>query len=236
MPSVTLQPDAADGKDTQVSADGGGTPARTLRNYGTYQFCGATTTMPGLIEFGLSSIAATATCATATLYLYQGQQGTANAVTVTIYSIAVDNAAWIEGTGNGAAIAAAGEPCWNALAADGVGGVTTAWAGSAGLSTSGTDYEAVAIGSFNGNRSDANGTEYAAALTAVRVRGWFGASNTNYGMKLSFSSNIGNICSSDHATASYRPKLVVEYELPGSGGIFASSIFHSAIFGQNLTR
>jgi len=29
---------------------------------------------------------------------------------------------------------------------------------------------------------------------------------------------MGGVCSSGHGTASYRPKLVVEYTLPASGG------------------
>jgi hypothetical protein len=74
------------------------------------------------------------------------------------------------------------------------------------------------------------------SLTAARVQGWFGATNTNYGLLLIPNNYVNGICSSDHATAAYRPKLTVDYTLPGGGGIFQSSIMHSAIFGGNLTR
>jgi hypothetical protein len=127
--------------------------------------------------------------------------------------VTLANAAWIEGAKFGE-LAGAGEPCWNALAADGAGGVLTAWAGAAGCATAGVDYEADLLGSVAGNRSNANGTEYALALTAARVRGWFGGTNTNYGLLLKLSAAAaGGIGASDNVTAAYRPKLVVDYTL-----------------------
>jgi len=207
-PTLTLQPAAAEGKDNRIDS---GNPTW---NYGTVGRFDMFTTVKGLIEYDLSSIPATATCDSATFYTYQANSGAALAWTVTVYSIASGNEAWIEGT-QFAGLAAAGEPCWNALAADGAGGVTTAWAGSAGLATSGTDYEASSIGSFSGNRSDANGTEYSTALTAARVAGWFSGSNTNYGMLLVTSAGVGGFGTSDNATAGYRPKLVVDYTEAG---------------------
>ena len=165
----------------------------------------------GLVEFDLSSISATATCDSATFYVYRYSATTARAYTFNIYSIAVDNADWAEGAKNGSA-AGNGEPNWNYRLA----GETTAWHGSAGLSTSGEDFEASEIGNFSGNESDAEGTEYSADLTAARVEDWFGAINTNYGIKLHNDAYPGQgsyaACSSDHATEAYRPKLVVEYE------------------------
>jgi hypothetical protein len=169
-----------------------------------------------LYEFDASSIADTATCDSATLYVYKAvQSGTSEAFTITLYSIASGNAAWTEGTKSYAA-AGSGEPCWNALASDGAGGVTTAWAGSAGLSTSGTDYEASSLGSFNGNKNDVAGTEYSTALTPSRVEGWFGATNTNYGLLATLSGNAEDLATSDHATTGYRPKLVVVYTEGGA--------------------
>jgi hypothetical protein len=203
-PTFESQPDAAAGKDVALRSAG-----PTL-NYGSNVLL-LDAGYRGLIEFDLSGILSSNTCTASTLYLYHRVQGTAFAFTISAYSIAAANAAWIEGTQN-AAQASSGEPCWGALAADGAGGVTTAWAGSAGLSTSGTDYEADALGSFSGDRADEAGAEYSTALTTSRVQGWFGAVNTNYGMVLTHTSgNNGSIASSDHATASYRPKLTVEY-------------------------
>lgn len=220
-PTLTLQPDAAGGKDTGVAPG-----TQSARNFGvsTSLGLGLTGTKP-LIEFDCSSVPAAATCSSAILYFYHAAQSTNSPWTAAWYSIASGNAAWIEGTKNNAT-AGAGEPCWDALAADGAGGVTTAWAGSAGLSTSGTDYEAVSLGSCSGNRSDAVGTEYTVSLTAARVRGWFGAINTNYGIMVGsgFANDAGYMCSSDHATAGYRPKLVVVYTVPAGMNVFAEQM------------
>lgn len=210
-PTLTLQPNAADGKDTWIDW-----------NYPTLN-CGTTVNLyetsngrRPLIQFDCSSVPATAICSSATLYLYHFTPGTATPqLTLSFYSVAVGNAAWIEGTRNYAQ-ALAGEPCWNALAADGVGGVLTPWAGSAGLSTVTTDYEASVLGSFHPVRTDPLGTEYSTPLTAARIQGWFGPANTNYGLlAICTGANDSGMCSSDYPTAALRPKLVVNYTLPG---------------------
>lgn len=210
-PSLDLQPDATAGKDNQVNS------ATGTFNNGVAVSLVAGLTSKGLVEFDLSSIDAAATCDDATLYLFQRASGAASAFTVTVRSIAVGNEAWTEGTRNNAQ-ALAGESCWNARVADGSGGVTTAWAGAAGLATSGTDFEASSLGSFSGNRSDANGTQYSTLLTAARVQGWFGVSNTNYGLLLTTSAVVGGLAASDHTTAGERPRLVVNYTDPAGGG------------------
>lgn len=209
---LTLQPAAAAGKDNRLPAG----PFATW-NYGTSNMVLGNSAASGLIEFDFSSIPSSATCSSAIISFYMVSSGAAQAFTVTLYSISAANAAWQEGTKNGA-LAGAGESCLNALAADGAGGVTTAWASGGVFGTAGTDYENIVLGSFSGNRSDANGTEYSTALTATRVQGWFGAVNTNYGLCL-ITAVGGALGSSDHATAGWRPKLVVTYALPG-GGIF----------------
>lgn len=208
---LILQPAAAAGIDTTVIS----TSPLNNRGIATSILAGATT--KALLMFDLSAaIPKVASCVSAVLSVYQAATGAANAFTITAYSIAIGNTAWIEGTKTNSQ-AGAGEPCWNALAADGAGGVTTPWAGSAGLATSGTDYEASALGSVSGNRSDADGTEYQISLTPTRIKNWFGSPNTNYGLLLVANATLGNIASSDHATATWRPKLVVTYTLPGGG-------------------
>jgi len=204
--------DVATAKDTYVNSG-----AATV-GYGVNALIQANSTgIKALLEFDLSSIDAAATCNSALFSVYRAVQGSANAFTLTTYPIASGNAAWVEGTSGNPA--PSGSPCWNALAADGSGGVTTAWAGSAGLATSGTDYEASSLGTVNGNRSDAVGTEYQTSLTASRVAGWFGGSNTNYGVLVITSSADGNIASSDNTDTTLRPKLVVDYT---AGGITVS--------------
>lgn len=184
--------------------------ANPTNNYGTRANLLTGTTSKGLLRFNLSAIPSGASCQGGTLYLYHASSATASAFTLTAYSVGSANYAWTEGTASNTQ-AASGEPCWNALAADGSGGVTTAWAGTAGLGTSGTDYEATAMGTANGNRSDALGTEYAISLNTTRLSGWFGTANTNYGLLVTTSAASGNIASSDHGTAAWRPNLVVTY-------------------------
>lgn len=165
----------------------------------------------GLLRFDCSVIPTNATCISATLTLTLVTVTTVNG-TVTLYSVATANSVWIEGTKNNT-LAGAGEPCWNALAADGAGGVTTAWAGSAGLSTINTDYESAALGSFSILTTHAVGTAYATSLTPARIQSWFGAVNTNYGLLVTFNAAaFPNLATKEHATIAYRPKLVVVYD------------------------
>ena len=108
MTTLVLQPDAAAGKDCFLES---GNP--------TYNG-GVVTTMlgtsgVGLLEFDLSSISTTATVSSATLYIYHAGTLGATPFTLSFWSIAAANGAWIEGTRNGA-LALAGEPCWDALA------------------------------------------------------------------------------------------------------------------------
>jgi len=195
-------------KDTYINSG-----AATV-SYGVNALIQANSTgIKALLEFDLSSIDAAATCNSALFSVYRAVQGSANAYTLTTYSIASGNAAWVEGTS--ANPAPSGSPCWNALAADGSGGVTTAWAGSAGLATPTTDYETSALGTVNGNRSDAVGTEYQTSLTPSRVAGWFGGSNTNYGVLVITSAADGNIASSDNTDTTLRPKVVVDWTAAG---------------------
>jgi len=84
--------------------------------------------------------------------------------------------------------------------------------------------------------ADAVGTAYDLTLDATEFAAML---VDNQGMVLRQTSAFTGsafICSSDHATAAYRPKLVIDYTLPGGGTIFASSIFHSAIMGGTIAR
>ena len=166
-----------------------------------------------LLRFDLSSIPASATCISATLSFFhdQGAEAAPNPATGTINSVSLANSDWVAGNKDIAA-ASLGETCWNAKASDGAGGVSAAWAGSVGCGTSGVDFEATAMGSYSVDPGAAIGVETAITLDATRVHGWFGASNTNYGIII-FATNTSEIHwgQSDNVTPAYRPKLVVEY-------------------------
>lgn len=168
-----------------------------------------------LLGFTCSSIAAGSTCDTATISLYQTGAGAAQAFTLTAYSIASGNGDWVEGASQNPATG--GQPTWN-YKAQTAADAGTAWAGSVGCGTSGTDYESSALGTHAGDRSDANGTEWHIPLTPTsRVANWFGASNTNYGVRVTASAGVGGMGSSETVTATYRPKLVVDYTEASSG-------------------
>lgn len=158
----------------------------------------------GLIKFNLSAIPAGSTVISAKLHLglYEGA-GNAN-----IYAVLAANDGWIEGTGD-FDLALEDEPCWDALQADGAGGVKTAWAGgSNGCGVVGTDISSDTIGTLTGTGIGV----FEVDLDATTVQGWFGATNTNYGILIKpTSTNSNHIALSDYGTASYRPKLVVQY-------------------------
>jgi hypothetical protein len=212
-PTLVLQPDAAAGKDNFLYVNSG------TFNYGAHAGLIPGAPGVGIIGWDVSSILSTAACTAATMILTQYYQNGSTASMVSVYSIAVPNAAWVEGT-KGGLLAGANESCWNALAADGAGGVTTSWAGSVGLGTINTDYEPTVLGSFPYNSGDAIGTTYAIALLASRVSQWFGLINANYGLKIPVSgAAVGGLAASDHATPAYRPQLTVDYTLPTGRGL-----------------
>lgn len=220
---VTIDPDysvTSAAGDTQLYNPSTGTPPLNTRNYGaSATFAINYLDAKLLFRFDVSAIHPAATVSAAAVKLYKAGTNTARAATYTMYSIASGNGNWIEGSGTGAGYASAGEPCWIAKEADGSGGVTTAWAGSAGMSTSGTDYEETALASRAVNRADADGTEYAFYFNAsgvARVEDWVQDSGTNYGLLMVSNNTNGGIYSSEAATEGYRPVITVTYSTGGS--------------------
>lgn len=198
----------SEGKDTFLRSD-----KQHAANQGALDLmiCDSDGIFKTLIEFDCSSLDDADTCNSATLYLYKWQTD-AFTDTITVYSIAVGNAAWPEGDKSNEE-GVAGDCCWDYLDQDPEG--ETSWAGAAGLATSGTDFEADSIGTPSYPSGD-EGTEFSGALTAARVEGWFGEPNTNYGiLLLAGSTDALKLCTGDHATAGYRPKLVIDYT-PGA--------------------
>jgi len=172
-----------------------------------------------LLKFGLSGIAAGNVCSAAALTLIKTSAAGANyPVTYTLFEIASGNAGWIEGTKNNIT-AGAGECCWNALAADGASGVTTAWAGSAGLATAGTDYVNTALGTIDTNKMDAQYTAYTFTLNAsglAVIENWFGSDDENYGLLITAPAAGIVAGMSENTTEAYRPVLSVTYSAGGA--------------------
>ncbi len=205
MATATLNPVA----DTMLR---GSVP---LNNYGNSgHMTGYLSTDKYLMRFNLSGIASGNEATGATLKVYKTNTADSSRTTaVNIYAIASANGDWIEGTKDNAQ-ALSGEPCWNAKAADGAGGVTTAWAGSAGLETAGTDYVNTSLGSTNFLRHDAIYTEYTFTLNAsglAVLNNWFGAASNPGFVLIPAGSTYVAIGSRTYNTAGYRPVLTIEY-------------------------
>ena len=191
MSTLTLQPDETDGLDTFHSRNNPDT------NYGTNALlrigAEAGSATSGHLKFsGLSSILPTAIINSATLTLYCSAYGINSALN--IHGCLKD---WVEAqaTAN--------------IYATGLG-----WAAQCGLG-SGTDRDASAAGSLTIAGTGAQDITIATSI----IQDWVTGARANYGF-LMYQTYVANnvyndFVSSSGATASQRPKLVIEYTLGG---------------------
>lgn len=198
-PDLVLQPDSTTGKDTFIVSTG---PANHYENtaYFWWQL-----TVTGLMFYDLSSIPAGATISAANFLLTA--QGTMNrTVTHTFYRILEANDGWVEACN------------WNFR--DGAG-ASQRWAGDtgndggadAGCSVSGTDYSATPLGSVNATAGETAGTTYSTNFNLTECALLVA---NNYGIcERSGGGSFNPFSSSEHATASYRPKLTITYTAGG---------------------
>jgi hypothetical protein len=210
MPETTLQPAAAVGLDTYIHL------VAPTTNYET-----STTILTGsrevspddtwhiLIKFDLSAIAPGSIIQEATLTLELTSQVTTGTIPQAIHRILPANSGWTEAAAT-----------WNKI--DG----STDWAGSAGCSTPGTDYEAQAMGTFD-VVDIAVQTTYDVSLEPTIFQGLIDIGNHGLFIRQT-SGNPGTtrskrFASSDHATAGIRPKLYVRWIEP-SGRIVEYTI------------
>lgn len=189
-PMLTLQPGAAAGLDTYLysgNADG---------NYDTETgwAVGASNNYRECVKFNLSSIPPGSAVVSVTLspWLY----ASSNAGNFAIHRILAANSVWGESTAS-----------WNNADKD----VPTAWAGSVGCSTSGTDHSATALwsgddGLVNGEHTfSLDTTEFEAMLAANHGFIYFDTGGAPARHRF--------YRSSDYVTAAERPKLVVVYSM-----------------------
>lgn len=212
MPTLTLQPDAAAGQDLFLNK-----PSPTW-NEGAHIFLwndSRANSLVPLVRFVLTGIPAGAIINSATLTLTVTQVVLTTAATYTVRRILPANSGWVEGTKIDA-VAGAGEPCWNALAANGAGGVTTAWAGSAGCGTQGVDYSASEMAAINVPAGGLTvGVAYGYALGLAEFANMVAANHGFLIRDLTVRNTLFAYASSDHPTAAYRPKLVIDYTEAG---------------------
>jgi len=200
-PTLTLQPDSTDGVDTWLHS---GNPTY---NYGAdhNSWIGfLSITARKLTKFDLSSISSAATITSAVLSLYLTEiYGSTNRT----YRVYRQKRLWTEGTGAGSATGDGAT--WNKYDS------TNDWQTAGGFGAN--DCEQTDIGNLSIPWTATLNQFYNWVLTPTTTaaldlgNGWMVKADTE--------SDDGRLFpSSDHVTAAYRPKLVVEWSLPGGGG------------------
>ncbi len=179
-----------------------------------------------LLEFDLSSIDSSSICSAASLALVKVSVSAAgDTITTHLYQIASANSDWTEA-----------QSTWNKKDK----AAATAWAGSAGMSTAGTDYINTSWGSVAMDRDDAQYTTYTYTINAsglAVLQGWFGDAS-NPGMMISYP-NAGwalTLGSSENATAGYRPLLSITYTAASSAFVSILNNPDSVILGGSIVR
>jgi len=191
MPSpLVLQPDATAGKDTTIRDDA---PTNNLGSAITVQLYYPDVSVRFLMQFDLTGIPSSATVTDATLELNNYYRSAAAQHTMTLYRVLRD---WDEGAQNNAE----GDCCWN-NAKTGV-----AWA-TAGCGNTISDRESDALASHAWTTTGV----ISVSLSPSKVQEWIAGSLPNYGFLAVITSGGRYFYSSDHPTASYRPKLTVTY-------------------------
>mgnify|MGYP000944208158 FL=1 len=198
-----------------VGADTYGYSGNPLLNYGvitTFGLSAGVAIRRPIIRFDLSSIPASAVCSAATLKITNSSNISGN-TPISIYKISDANGDWIEGTK--AAIVGAGMPCWSYKAYD-----TDAWAGSAGLSTAGTDYVNTVLASTTLTNGTAANTQNEISFNSdglAVIQSWFGDATNNGFVLFTTNANSNGFHSKQSTTAGYRPILSITYTEAVSG-------------------
>lgn len=205
-PTLTLQPDAAAGKDARMVQD------QPLDNYGVNNqlvignIASGDNRQRTLIAFSLAALPDDAVISSTTLSLYCLMDLSANARTFRVYR---QKRAWTEGDKNDTEDAPASGATWGRYDA------SNNWQTAGGFGVD--DCEQVDIGSRDFTATETLNAFKDFALTPVTKaaldwgNGWLLKGDTE-------SADAYVFASSDHATAAYHPKLVVDYTLPVGGG------------------
>lgn len=210
MATLTLQPDETTGLDTYLRKGQADTNQNGDGNLGVGEDNAGTDAVDRtLIKFDLSSIPAGSTINSAVItltYSFAGNTDANNNRTMQVYRML---RAWVED-----------QATWN-IAATG-----TNW-GTAGASNTSTDRETSSIGSVACATSDAQYSTKDITLTASKIQEMItGGAFTNNGFLLQMDTEVDDLylfCTSNNATASRRPKFVIDYTPPASalaGGHF----------------
>jgi hypothetical protein len=168
-----------------------------------------------IMKFDVASLAGQGTVQSATLKLTEYSSSSGTSFNFNIYRIADANAGWQQGSGYYLAGQTTGDVCWNYLDYD-----TVNWAGSAGLATPVTDYDAtyVAQGTFVNSETEANPV-LSIALPASLIQDWIDDPSHNAGFLIALDvngngTNTAQFASSDNTTTAWHPSLAVTMAVP----------------------
>jgi hypothetical protein len=196
MTTYTIPPDATFDVDTQITQD------QHTTNFGTATTMyigdyGTTINNKALVKPDLSIIPAATSVSAASLFLYQVAEDATNSATFSVYRLLRD---WVES-----------QATWD------IWKTSNNW-GTAGAAND-TDRNPTVLASLSLSGTEANGSKEwvfnSDGLSAVQ--GMISGSYSNYGFIVA---STGTVCrhqmaSSDHATSSYRPKIVITGSLYG---------------------
>lgn len=165
-----------------------------------------------LMRFNLSSVTTGSVCTAASLHLFVETKINESA-TLKLHKVSDANGDWVTGTGLTGAVK--GKACWNQK-----GYNTADWAGSAGLSTAGTDYIDTILASLAISGTYAVNTEHELTFNAsglAVLQDWFGdATNNGFVFTSTAVMEEQRHHSYEASTESYRPVLSVTYTAPGT--------------------
>ncbi|MBK9008597.1 MAG: DNRLRE domain-containing protein [Anaerolineae bacterium] len=196
--TLVLQPNASSGMDTFMMNVNPTTNFGTVNEMGVGEANNSLNTVArSLIKFDLSSIPSNAVITSVTLSLWTNADYSSNGRTIRVFRLKVP----FNET----------QATWNIRAS----GSNWQTAGASGAN----DRESVSIGSVQILANEPLNTEKQIALDAVKIQELINGAFTNNGFIIIADTEINDgftYKTSDHATASQRPKLVVQYALPSA--------------------
>lgn len=214
-PTLTLQPDAADGDDVFITSDDPAVNKDGLDRIWVGDVGGANVNRT-LIRFDLSSLPDDALVSSAVLSLYCNNDQSANARDFKVYRC---RRVWVED-----------EATWNIWSAG------NNWGAAGGFDPTDTEQTEIAVRNFTDAEAlneFKNWTLTAASKTDLDYGLENGGDATGWMVKADTeTSDAYRFASSDHATAANRPMLSIGYTLPG-GGLTSALSALSAMSGMN---
>lgn len=197
MTTYTSQPDETSGLDTYISAIYGNVNYGNQNSIAVGKQVSDTDVVRGLIKFDISSIPVGAIVISATLSLTISGDDSSNARTMRVYR---QKKAWTEAGAT-----------WNKY--DG----TNNWTSTGGFNSA--DCEQTEIGSVSLTASETVNTTKDITLLTSSIQEMVLGTFTNNGFFLKMDTENNDAYrwhSSGATTASYRPKLVINYDIPGA--------------------